>query len=244
MVAIITGASGGIGKAICRTLARDGYDIVLLVRDAARLTNETKTLERLYPKQRFYGAVVDLEQPAEIRTFFLRKDIPFARVSVLVNNAGVSVGDDIFTISEKDWDTSLTVNLKAPFLLIQEVVRRMKKYKISGSIINIASIAALVGARKPNYAAAKAGLIGLTKAVAQSAGPYNIRVNAVAPGAVDTALIADWDKERRQAVIGRTVLHKIARPEDIAEIISFLASDKSSFITGAVINASGGQFLG
>ncbi|MCX6794009.1 MAG: SDR family NAD(P)-dependent oxidoreductase [Candidatus Gottesmanbacteria bacterium] len=224
MVAIVTGASGGIGKAICQTLARDGYDIVLLAQDRATLTKGAKALQHIYPKQHFYTAVVDLEKPQEIRTFFLRKDMPFSQVTVLVNNAGVSIGDDIFSISEKDWDTSLAVNLKAPFLLMREIIRWMKKYKLSGSIINIASIAAFIGAKKPNYAASKAGLIGLTKAVARSVGQYNIRVNAIAPGAVDTDLIADWNEHKRKEVISQTVLKKIARPEEIAETVSFLAS--------------------
>jgi NAD(P)-dependent dehydrogenase (short-subunit alcohol dehydrogenase family) len=244
MVAIITGASGGIGKAICQTLAGDGYDIVLVARTKASCVKEIKRLQRLHPKQHFYAAAVNLENSQEIRSFFTRKDISFSEMTVLVNNAGISTGDDIFNLSEKDWDTSVSVNLKAPFLLIQEAVRYMKKYKQAGSIINIASIAGLIGARKPNYAASKAGLIGLTKAAARSTGAYNIRVNAIAPGAVDTDLIADWDKKKRQDVINQTALRKIAQPEEIADIVSFLASQKSSFITGAVINASGGQFLG
>jgi NAD(P)-dependent dehydrogenase (short-subunit alcohol dehydrogenase family) len=244
MVAIITGATGGIGKTICQVLARDGYDIVLVARTKALLLKETKKLQRLYPKQHFYTAMVNLESSEEIQNFFSRKDIPFSQTTVLVNNAGISLGDDIFHLAEKDWDISLSVNLKAPFLLMQRVVSTMKKNKKRGSIVNISSVAGLIGARKPSYAASKAGLIGLTKAVARSVGEYNIRVNAIAPGAVDTDLIADWDEHKRQMIIHQTPLQKIAKPEEIAEIVSFLVSDKSSFITGAVINASGGQFLG
>lgn len=244
MVAIVTGASGGIGTAICRSLARDGYDVVLVARHREKLLKETKRLAHLFLHRRFYSVVVSLEKPQEISSFFLRKDIPFGELSVLVNNAGVSLGEDIFLLKKKDWDYSLAVNLAAPFFLIQNVVRLWREKRSPGAIVNISSLAGIVGARKPGYAATKAGLIGLTKSVARAVGQYHIRVNAIAPGAVDTNLIADWDRSKRHEVEKQILLGRIAKPEEIAEIVSFLVSEKARCITGAVVNATGGQYLG
>lgn len=244
MVAIVTGATGGIGTAISVALARDGYDVVLVGRKVPVLRDTAELLRKKYTRQHFYWACVHLQSPREIKKLFIRKDIPLAQLSVLVNNAGVSQGDDIFTESESDWNVGLSVNLTAPFLLSQLAVRLMKKNDTKGNIVNIASLAGLVGAKKPNYAASKAGLIGLTKATAREVGQFGIRVNAIAPGIVDTDLIADWDEKKRKAVISQTPLKKIASAEEIAEIVSFLVSPKASFLTGTVINASGGQFLG
>ncbi len=244
MVAIVTGATGGIGVAICRTLAGDGYDLIMLAKNQKKLLQEAKRLRHDYPKQRFYTEVAHLDKPKEIQRIFIKKNLPLSTITILVNNAGTSVGDDIYNLTEKDWDTSLSVNLKAPFLLIQQVLRLMKQHRQKGCIVNISSITGLIGARKPNYAAAKAGLIGLTKTVARSAGKYGIRVNAIAPGAVDTNLIADWDQKKRQAITRQTPIGRIADPQEIADIVSFLVSEKARFITGAVINATGGQYLG
>ena len=244
MVAIVTGATGGIGKAICAVLAGDGYDLILVGRNKKTLSAEVTRLRRLYPKQLFYWAIVHMEQPREIHHFFQRKDLPFAQLSILVNNAGISVGDDIFSLTEKDWDESFAVNVKAPFLFMQHTVHLMKDNRTHGSIINISSLTGLIGARKPNYASSKAGLIGLAQSVARSVGEFGIRVNTIAPGAVDTDLIADWDKKKRQSVIDQTLVKRIAAPEEIAEIVSFLASNKASYIIGAVINATGGSYLG
>ncbi len=244
MVAIITGASGGIGTAICRALARDGYDLAMLARNKNKLLQEAKKLRQNYPKQHFYIEVVHLEKTKEIQSFFTNTVLPFSALRVLINNAGTSVGDDIFSLTENDWDLGLSINLKAPFLLIQQALRLMIKHKQKGSIVNISSMTGLIGAKKPQYAAAKSGLIGLTKSVARSAGQYGIRVNAIAPGAVNTELIADWNKNKRQRVMSQTPIGRIADPREIAEIVSFLVSEKASFITGAVINATGGQHLG
>jgi len=241
---IITGATGGIGQAISVVLARDGYDLLLVGRNEVKLTTLRKELKKAFPARSFFTARVDLRSSEDIHILFKERDILFASLYGLVNNAGVASGGDIFTLSEKDWETDMCVNLKAPFLFCQHAVRIMREHKQKGSIINISSLAGIVGAKKPNYSSSKAGVIGLTKSVAQNVGSLGIRVNAVAPGAVDTDLIADWDEEKRKKISEKTVLGRIAKPKEIAEIVGFLMSEKSGFITGAVINASGGQHLG
>lgn len=244
MVAIVTGASSGIGRAIAIALARDGYSGMLLGRNRKRLGEIQRKLTKVFPKQRFYSAAVRLENHADIMRFLSQKDIPFKQVKVVVNCAGISYGGDAFSANKKDWDENIAVNLSAPFYLIQTIAKIMIDQKTKGSIVNIASLAGVVGAKKPGYAASKAGLIGLTKSFALAVGKYGIRVNAITPGAVDTELIADWDKKKREVVIKKTPLGRIALPEEIAAIVSFLVSDKASFLTGMVINATGGQYLG
>lgn len=243
-IILVTGAAGGIGRAISYVLARDGYGLILIGKNKLRLDAVVQKLKKKFKKRVFLAVSVDLGESMKIHNFFKREDIPFSNIFGLVNNAGVTVGGDIFSLTEKDWDLDLTVNLKAPFLLTQYLVRLLRSQRRPGVIINISSLAGVTGAKKPNYASSKAGLLGLTKSVAKTVGKYRVRVNAIFPGAVDTNLIADWSANKRQKIIGRTSLGRLAKPEEIAEIVSFLISDKASYITGAVINATGGQYLG
>lgn len=241
---IITGASGGIGQAISLVLARDGYDLLLVGRNEIKLMALQEELKRSFPANSFFTARVDVQSSEAIHALFKRKDIPFTSLYGLVNNAGIAIGGDIFTLREEDWDADISVNLKAPFLFSQHVVRVMRDHNKKGSIVNIASLAGVVGAKKSNYSSSKAGIIGLTKSIAQNVGLFGIRVNAIAPGAVDTDLIADWDEKKRKEIAGKTLIGRIAEPKEIAEVVGFLISDKASFLTGTVVNASGGQYMG
>lgn len=242
-IILVTGASGGIGSAIASVLARDGLSLILLGTNEQRLKNIKKKLLLNYPKQLFWDAVVNLAESSNIHDFFLRKDIPFKNIYGLVNNAGISIGGDIFSLTEKEWDLDLAINLKAAFLLTQHTISLLKRYNHVGAIVNISSLAGVAGAKKPNYAASKAGLLGLTKSTALATGKFNIRVNAVIPGAVDTPLIADWGNVKRDKVKNTTLLGRIAKPEEIAEIVSFLISNKASYLSGTTINATCGQYL-
>ena len=241
---IITGATGGIGQAISFVLARDGHDLLLVGRNKMKLRELKRELKKTFSSRSFFTACVDLRSSEEIHTLFKRKDIPFVSLYGLVNNAGVAVGGDIFTLSENDWNTDISVNLKAPFLFCQHTVQIMREHNNKGSIVNISSIAGVVGAKKPNYSSSKSGIIGLTKSIAQNVGSLGIRVNSIAPGAVDTEFIADWDEMKRKKIAEKTLVGRIAEPSEIAEIVGFLMSEKASFVTGTVINASGGQYLG
>lgn len=244
MVAVVTGASSGIGRAVAIALAGDGYSVILVARDMKKLEEVQEKLKKEFPKQKFYIAEVALERYANIERFLTEADIPVKKSTVLVNCAGTSLGGDVFSANKTEWDHNIAVNLSAPFFLTQAIVKIMIDRKTKGSIVNISSLAGVVGAKKPGYAASKAGLIGLTKSIAQEVGQFGIRVNAVVPGAVDTGFIADWNRDKRQTIIKKTPLGRIASPEEIAAIVSFLVSDKASYLTGVVINATGGQYLG
>ena len=241
-LAVITGATGGIGTSICKALARDRFDLLLSARSAAQLEKLAKSLSSEFPGQNFEWYDGDLCDQEFIRATFHSK-LEGKDLAVVVNNAGSSKGGDIYTTSDQDWSDSIAINLTAPFLIIKYALPIMKA-RGGGAIINVASLAALQGAKKPSYAATKAGLIGLTKSAALTVGKHGIRVNAIVPGAVDTELIADWDEKKRAQIMAETPLGRIATAEEIADAVAFLASDRSRFITGATLNVTGGAYLG
>jgi NAD(P)-dependent dehydrogenase (short-subunit alcohol dehydrogenase family) len=162
----------------------------------------------------------------------------------LVNNAGVSVGGNAYTQLLSEWDLMMSVNLTAPFLLSQKFILNAKNRQLTGSLVNIASMVGWVGAKKPGYAASKAGIMGLTKAFAMQVGP-KIRVNAICPGAMATPMTADWNEDVRMKIIENTPIGRIAEPKEIAAVVSFLLNEQQSgYLTGSIINATGGQYLG
>lgn len=239
--ALVTGASGGLGIAICKVLAERGFSIIAVARTPqkeleSRLSFLGEKLERVIGN-------VDFSSPENLQEK-IRIILPHPNWSVLVNNAGVSQGGKLLDGSLEDWNTMISVNLTAPFLLSQLFAQNAKEQKLHGSIVNISSMVGIVGAKKPGYAASKAGLIGLTKSVALQAGP-NVRCNAIYPGAVDTPMIADWDAQTRENIAKNSPIGHIAHPEEIAKIVAFLADDnESGFMTGVALNATGGQYLG
>lgn len=239
---IVTGAASGIGRSITKKLLHQGYDITAVDRNTHGLELLEKDFKKFSPH--ITTRTVDLGKPEEIRHFFKDKKISWDNMFGLVNAAGITIGSNIFELTEQDWNLDLAVNLTAPFLLTQHVVKLLQRYKKHGSIVNISSLAGIQGAKKPNYASSKAGLIGLTKSVAGVVGQYGIRVNAIYPGAVNTPLIADWNDKKRANIREHTPLGRIAEPDEIAEIVAFLLSDNASFVHGAVINATGGQYTG
>lgn len=241
---IVTGVTGGIGKAVARVLAGEGYALLLTGRDAKTLHAFQKSLVKEFPSISIETHVLDLNKSKNIVSLFTKKHIDYSTLYGLVNVAGVAVGGDIFSLKESDWDTDMQINLKAPFLLTQHFVQTVKNVGHNGSVVNISSLAGVVGAKKPNYSASKAGLIGLTKSVALAVGKFGIRVNAIVPGAVDTSMIADWDTKKRTAIIEKIPVGFIAEPNDIAQSVSFLLSEKARYITGTALNVTGGQYTG
>lgn len=239
--ALVTGASGGLGSAIVRVLSAKGYKIITMDRiDKSEL--EKKFIDIKDSIELTLGGI-NFANPKEVQNIISRI-LPHQKMSVLVNNAGVSIGGNIINSSLEDWNLMMNVNLTAPFILSQEFIKNAQKFQIKSSIINISSMVGIIGAKKPGYAASKAGILGLTKSIAMQVGP-NIRCNAIYPGAMETPMTADWDTETRNKIVKNTPIGHIAQPEEIAQIVSFLADDKQSgYLTGSIINATGGQYLG
>ncbi len=240
-IALVTGAGGGLGTAICKILAGNGLGIIAV--DLMETEKLKELLSEIDSNLELVLGGVDFSKPEAV-VEAVESFLPNKNWTVLVNNAGISIGGKLLDSTVDQWNAMMNVNLTAPFVLSQAFARNAEETGASGSIINISSMVGIVGAKKPGYAASKAGLIGLTKAVAMQAGP-NIRCNAIYPGAMNTPMTADWDETTRKAIAKNTPIGRIAEPEEIARIVAFLAdSEQSGFMTGAVLNATGGQYLG
>ncbi len=238
-IALITGSSRGIGKEIARELIQSGFQIVL---HASKMSNELKDtefeLKKLDPKTS--SVVFDVSDGAAVERAC--KDIfkSIGRVDVLINNAGIARDKTLVNMSDDDWDSVMKVNLYGPFFVTKNVLPGMIENNY-GRIINISSIAAQRGAYgKTNYAAAKSGLIGFTKSLALETGRYNVTVNAICPGLIDTEMSRAIPEKYVQKAIEQISLRRVGRTEEIASLVSFLASEKSSYITGAVLDVNGG----
>ncbi|MGQ9568934.1 MAG: 3-oxoacyl-[acyl-carrier-protein] reductase [Anaerolineae bacterium] len=241
-VAIVTGASRGIGRAIALELARRGATVVVNYH-----TNEAAAQEVVAEIERAGGRALairaDVSQPEEARRLVDAATETFGQVDILVNNAGVTRDTLLMRMSEEDWDLVLDTNLKGAFNCIKAAARTMVRRRF-GRIINVTSVAGLAGnVGQANYCAAKAGLIGLTKAVAKELGPRNITVNAVAPGFVETDMTASLPQDLKDTAIRMTPLGRAGRPEDIAKAVAFLASDEAAFITGQILSVDGGMVM-
>ncbi len=238
-VAIVTGAGRGIGKAVATELACGmGAKVAVLDRDyehalevAADIACGAK------------GFRVDVADGAAIEACVAEVERDLGPVEVLVNNAGITRDNLLARLSEEQWDAVLNVNLRGAFLAMKAVTRGMMKRR-SGRIVNVASVVGLVGNKgQANYAASKAGLIGLTKSVAKELAPRNVRVNAVAPGFIDTDMTAVLPQEARDVLSAQIALGRLGAPQDVASAVAFLASDAASYITGQVIVVDGGMVM-
>jgi 3-oxoacyl-[acyl-carrier protein] reductase len=241
-VAVVTGAGRGIGHAIALRLAKEGARVACVSRTEAnaKRTSDEINAARADAAKAYAVDVADQEavQNAAAQIF---ED--FGRVDILVNNAGVTRDALSMRMSLEDWDTVLNTNLRGAFIFTQAVMRPMIKRR-SGRIINISSIAGLIGnAGQANYAASKAGLIGLTKTLARELASRGITVNAVAPGLIETDMTTVLSDEVRQGILKNVPLGKLGEPDDIAGAVAYLASTEAKYITGQVLTVDGGMVM-
>ena len=241
-VAIVTGAGRGIGKAIAIALAREGANIIAIdvdIQTAEKVAKEIKSLGR-----KALAIQVDVSDSKEVNRMVKLVLKKFKRVDILVNNAAIIKRGSIEDLTEEDWDRVMDVNLKGAFNCMKEVVGTMKKQRY-GKIVNISSIAGKIGdlASAPCYGASKAGMTCLAKSLARELASYNINVNVVAPHAIETDMSKEWSEEKRKSIIADIPLGRMGEPEDIAEAVVFLVSDKAKFITGEVLDVNGGCLM-
>ena len=232
--ALITGASRGIGAACAEKFASEGYRVFV------NYNNSEDEATALCEKTGAIPLKFDVSNPEEVKAAadFIHEN--YGLLSVLVNNAGIAEQKLFTDVSESDWDRMFSVNVKGAYLATREFVSDMIQNKY-GKIINVSSMWGIAGAScEVHYSASKAALIGFTKALAKELGPSNINVNCIAPGVIDTDMNARLDEDARRALIDETPLCRFGTAAEIADVVMFLASDKSSFITGAVLTADGG----
>ena len=240
-VAIVTGGTRGIGLAIARLLAEDGASVVVSGRDAVRLDAAVKELESLGAPAMAVAADAAKREDADRLVEATRER--FGRIDVLVNNAGITRDQLLVRMKDDDWDQVLDTNLRGVFLMTRAVGKVMMRQK-SGRIINIASTAGAMGnPGQVNYSAAKAGVIGLTKAAGRELAHWNILVNAVAPGLIETDMAASIPAEAREAMLQQVPLKRIGQGREVAEVVRFLAGDGASYITGQTIHVNGGMYV-
>jgi 3-oxoacyl-[acyl-carrier protein] reductase len=240
-IAFITGASRGIGRACAIALAAGGAKVVLAARQVDKL-EEVASEIRGAGGQAFVVAI-DLASQESIKTAFAAASREFGRIDVLVNNAGLTRDGLAMRMKRDDWDAVLQTNLSGSFFCIQQVLPGMVRERW-GRIVNITSVVGESGnAGQANYAASKAGLIGLTKSLAQELASRNITVNAVAPGFVETDMTASLSDELKAKIRESVPLKRIGKPEDIAAAVRFLTSDDASYVTGHVLDVNGGMYM-
>jgi 3-oxoacyl-[acyl-carrier protein] reductase len=240
-VTIVTGGSRGIGAAVARWLAERGASVVVSGRDADRLAAAVKDLEGAGV---VHGVVADVAKREDADRLVEATRERFGRVDILVNNAGITRDALLLRMKDDDWDAVMDVNLRGAFLMTRAVTKTMVRQKSGGRIINITSTAGAMGnAGQANYSAAKAGLIGFTKATARELAHWQILVNAVAPGLVDTDMAAAIPSEAREALLAQIPLGRMGTPREVAEMVGFLAGEGAAYITGQVFHVNGGLYL-
>ena len=236
--ALVTGSTRGIGRAIAETLTEAGARVAVVGRDPAKAAEVAAVVGG---SAQGFGA--DVSNPASVVALVEAVESAFGQIDILVNNAGLTRDNILFRIKDDDWDMVLDANLRGAFIAIRAASRGMMKRRW-GRIINIASIVGITGNKgQANYAASKAGLIGLTKSVAKELGSRNILVNAVAPGFIETDMTAAMTPEARAALSGQIPLARLGSPQDVAGTVAFLASEHAAYITGQVLVVDGGMVM-
>jgi 3-oxoacyl-[acyl-carrier protein] reductase len=243
--AFVTGASQGIGRACAVALAEAGVRVAIASRNldelraiATAIGQKTGAPDRALPLR------MDAGRDEDIQRAFADAHEHLGKIDILVNNAGINRDGLAIAMKRKDWDEVLATNLTGYFLCIQQVLRGMSRRR-HGRIINVSSVVAYTGnAGQANYVASKAGILGLTRALAQEYASRNITVNAVAPGFIATAMTEKMTAEAREKLAGRIPLARLGTPEDVAGVVKFLASEEASYITGQVVHVNGGLYIG
>lgn len=238
-LALITGASRGIGRAIALRLAREGFDVGFCYRTAA---TEAESLSKEIEAcgRRCHHRPCDVADFSQVQAFVEGLEAELGPVSVLVNNAGVTRDGPIIQMATEAWSDVLDINLSGSFHFCRVTAFGMMKRK-AGVIVNVSSVSGLYGlAGQANYSASKAGLIGLSKALARELGRFGIRVNAVAPGLIDTDMTTELPQQQRTDMINKTSLRRAGSPDEVADVVVFLASGQAAYLTGQVIAIDGG----
>jgi 3-oxoacyl-[acyl-carrier protein] reductase len=238
-VAIVSGGSKGIGRSISLLLAEHGCQVFM------NYSRDDKAAQGVVTEAQGYAGEViplraDVTDPAQVAQMMDKVEKEGGRIDIVVNNVGMIKDGFLMLMGEGDWGAVLQVNLTSVYLCCRAAVRKMIPNK-QGKIVNISSVSGIIGtAGQVNYAAAKGGVIAFTKALARELGPFNIQVNAVAPGLIDTAMVAQMPPERVEAIVQSTALNRMGKPEEVAWAVLFLASPWSDYITGQTIVVDGG----
>ena len=241
-VAIVTGAAQGIGRAIAETLALCGADVAVVDLDISGATEAVKAIT--HRGRRGCAVKANVAEWAEVQGMVNQVMAELGRLDILVNNAGITRDGLLLRMKEEDWDLVLDVNLTGTFHGIKAVLPVLMKQR-GGAIVNIASVVGVMGnAGQANYAASKAGVIGLTKSVAREYASRGVTVNAVAPGFIDTAMTQGLVGESREALLKQIPLGRLGTPDDVAQAVRFLVSPAAAYITGHVLHVNGGMLMG
>lgn len=241
-VALVTGASRGIGRAIALELARAGAGVVINYAGSEGAAREVvQEIEGMNRKGMMIRA--NVAQAKEVDEMVKEAISNFGKIDILVNNAGITRDNLLMRMKEEEFDEVISINLKGVFNCIKAVTRPMMKAR-GGRIINISSVVGVMGnPGQVNYVSAKAGVIGMTKSVARELAARNITVNAVAPGFIETDMTAVLAEETRQNLMGQIPLQRLGKPEDIAHVVKFLASEEAAYLTGQVLHVDGGMYM-
>jgi len=241
-VAFVTGASQGIGRACAMKLATAGATVSVAARNEEKLNQLVHEITAMGGKAA--ACTLDVTDEEQVKSTIKAAVAQFGKIDILVNNAGVTRDQLVMRMKRSDWDAVLQTNLTAAYLCIQQVTSSMLKQRW-GRIVNITSVFGQMGqAGQANYASSKAGLIGLTMAIAREVGSRNITCNAVAPGFIETAMTSGLGEDFKQMAVKNIPLGRVGMPEDVASAVAFLASDEASYITGHVLSVNGGMLMG
>ena len=238
-VAIVTGGTKGIGRAICLLFAVEGAEVI------ANFSRDVKAAEDLMEEAKSRGLSVallkaDVTQFDQVKEMVEETFAQYGRIDILVNNVGLIRDNFLMLMSDDDWDSLIKTNLTSLFYCCKAVIRKMIPQR-RGKIINISSISGILGTSgQTNYATTKGGVISFTKSLARELGPFNIHVNAVAPGLIESEVISRMPKEKVEAIIKSSSLGRMGKPEEVAQAVLFLASEGSNYITGQTIVVDGG----
>jgi 3-oxoacyl-[acyl-carrier protein] reductase len=241
-VAFVTGASQGIGRTCALRLAKEGATVAAAARNQQKLDELVGEIASAGGKSGSFA--VDVADEEQVKSAVKAALAQFGKIDILINNAGITRDQLVMRMKRADWDAVVQTNLTSAYLCIQQVIPSMLKQRW-GRIINVTSVFGQMGqAGQANYAASKAGLIGLTMAIAREVGSRNITCNAVAPGFIETAMTAVLSEEFKQNAVQQIPLGRVGTPEDVASAVAFLASDQAAYITGHVLSVNGGMLMG